>query len=69
MKKYRLNVNGEIYRYISYEEATKLINYKVKTEYDWFYLYEENDCRKDKKRIPLREEKEKKQNENSGTNY
>ena len=40
-KKYMLNVNGEIYRNISYEEATKLINYKVKTEYDWFYLYEE----------------------------
>ena len=43
MKKYRLNVNGEIYRYISYEEATKLINDKVKTEYDWFYLYEEKE--------------------------
>lgn len=40
-KKYMLNVNGEIYRNISYEEATKLINSKVKTEYDWFYLYEE----------------------------
>ena len=41
MKKYRLNVNGDIYRYISYDEATKLINSKVKTEYDCFYLYEE----------------------------
>ena len=50
MKKCRLNVNGEIYRYISYEEATKLINDKVKNDYDWFYLYEEN-------------EKEMKQNE------
>ena len=40
-KKYMLNLNGEIYRNISYEEATKLINSEVKTEYDWFYLYEE----------------------------
>lgn len=41
MKKYMLNINGDIYRYITYEEATKLINSKVKTEYDFFYLYEE----------------------------
>ena len=40
-KKYMLNVNGEIYRNISYKEAIKLIYSKVKTEYDWCYLYEE----------------------------
>lgn len=42
MKKfYYLNVNGEVFRNITYEEATKIINKKVINEYNWFYLYEE----------------------------
>lgn len=40
-KLYRLNVNGDVFRNITYEYATKLINERVKTQYDWFYLYEE----------------------------
>lgn len=51
MKKYRLNVNGEIYRYITYDEATQLINCKVKNNYDWFYLYEENQTHKKTKKL------------------
>ena len=41
MKKYRLNVNGIVYRNLTYEQATRIIEKEVKTEYDWFYLYEE----------------------------
>ena len=42
MKKlYLLNVNGDVFRNITYEYATKLINEKVKTQNEWFYLYEE----------------------------
>lgn len=40
-KLYRLNVNGAVFRNITYEYATKLINERVNTQYDWFYLYEE----------------------------
>lgn len=44
MKKiYRLNVNGDILLNLSYDEATKIIKQRVKTEYDWFYLYEMED--------------------------
>lgn len=41
MKKYRLNINGIVYRNLTYEQATRIIEKEVKTEYDWFYLYEE----------------------------
>ena len=42
MKKlYRLNVNGDVFRNITHEYATKLINERVKTQYDFFYLYKE----------------------------
>lgn len=52
MKKlYRLNVNGEVYRHITYEKATDLIKSKVLSKYDWFYLYEEEVINYDTKTI------------------
>lgn len=42
-QKYMLNLNGDIYRYITYEEATKLIEKEKNNPYHWFRLYEEKE--------------------------